>query len=97
MGQGGRDRAAETTTGTKADAEAVSPSDFAPVAFSSTDGDEQNTAAEPTVFSQTTDAAEPTEAAPKAIDSVWDNLPDLALEPESPSANPAAPQDPEHA
>jgi hypothetical protein len=75
----------------------VSPADFAPVAFSSTDSDEQNTAAEPSGFSQTTDAAEPAEAAPKAIDSVWDNLPDLALEPESPSANPAAPQDPEHA
>lgn len=88
---------ANSDANAEAEAEAVSPAAFAPVDFSSTDSDEQNTAAEPTEFSQTTDAAEPTEAAPKAIDSVWDNLPDLALEPESPSANPAAPQDPEHA
>ena len=88
---------ANANVNSKADVEAVSPADFAPVDLSSTDGDEQNTATEPTGFSQTTDAAEPAEAAPKAIDSVWDNLPDLALEPESPSANPAAPQDPEHA
>jgi flagellar biosynthesis/type III secretory pathway protein FliH len=82
---------AQAESASEAEAETVSPAFAEAVDFSQADGNASNVAAEPTAF------AESAEAAPKAIDAVWDSLPDLALEPETPSADPAAPQDPEHA
>jgi flagellar biosynthesis/type III secretory pathway protein FliH len=82
---------AQAEAASEAEAETVSPAFAEAVDFSQADDNARNGAAEPTAF------AESAEAAPKAIDAVWDSLPDLALEPETPSADPAAPQDPEHA